>query len=735
MGFYGNATYYLPNGIAQDVVDGVVTESKLAKDAVTTDKIKNGVIIGDKIKNSAITGDKISANTIKGGPTGSGHLALNTITNDNMADNSINTDQVVNEAITTEKIADLAITRDKIKEEAVSYEEIAPGSILGRATNNESLKYYVGHIVKESVAGGEEGDIASETIQGYNIMKETIQGAGENNNMEESHIGATTIGQINMADNSIGADQIISGEIHGSGDDENYSDYQHIAPGSIGTDDIADNSITEDKLANKFLKIAHYTDQEQPTTLQEISDLLRNSYGGTNTLVSFVLVSSIDTNSAVQNGLTPGDYQAHPQTFTNSFGAPGTWYLNNLTTNEHWRFQTYGNQLTKILIEDNSLTNTYLKTVIYKDTEAPTTLADLTTLFKSYSGQHVILNFYLNLEEENNAATNQGLTNGSYYCWPMQLEYFQGETDQWYMLNVNTKETWKFRAYHGFPERIYTSQSEIENILAQMTNQIKEEKIILPYLRLSTEIYEYLTVEELKADLDLSPEKMMIIAMPQANSNLPSGRYVVLPTHESMNYYKPNRVLIHLTSGITYTLRTSSNNKVIVQRGDGHPNTNSEWLTFNQFNETEDIVINEKTYGSGKIMLYNQYQYKNLPIHIWNWTYLVAQLNLSTFSDENKSFTTKCTISGKLPAIGSIKNTTGKQLQFSTGQKIPSGASLNLPNPKDLEGNEIVDSELIKNYGYQIYMELVDFDSDTILCNIQYFQGLNRDLFSGAIIS
>ena len=25
MGFYGNATYYLPNGIAQYVVDGVIT--------------------------------------------------------------------------------------------------------------------------------------------------------------------------------------------------------------------------------------------------------------------------------------------------------------------------------------------------------------------------------------------------------------------------------------------------------------------------------------------------------------------------------------------------------------------------------------------------------------------------------------------------------------------------------------------------------------------------------------
>jgi hypothetical protein len=46
MGFYGNATYYLPNGIAQDVVDGVITTKKLAKDAVTASKIAETAIHG-----------------------------------------------------------------------------------------------------------------------------------------------------------------------------------------------------------------------------------------------------------------------------------------------------------------------------------------------------------------------------------------------------------------------------------------------------------------------------------------------------------------------------------------------------------------------------------------------------------------------------------------------------------------------------------------------------------------
>jgi hypothetical protein len=44
MGFYGNATYYLPNGIAQDVVNEVITTDKLAKDAVTAEKIANNTI-------------------------------------------------------------------------------------------------------------------------------------------------------------------------------------------------------------------------------------------------------------------------------------------------------------------------------------------------------------------------------------------------------------------------------------------------------------------------------------------------------------------------------------------------------------------------------------------------------------------------------------------------------------------------------------------------------------------
>jgi hypothetical protein len=81
-----------------------------------------------------------------------------------------------------------------------------------------------------------------------------------------------------------------------------------IAPNTITNYNIAPGTITENKLANKFLKIAHYTDQEIPTTLQEICNLLRQSYGGTNTLVTFSLGNSNDINSAVYNGLTPGDY-------------------------------------------------------------------------------------------------------------------------------------------------------------------------------------------------------------------------------------------------------------------------------------------------------------------------------------------------------------------------------------------------------------------------------------------
>jgi hypothetical protein len=75
--------------------------------------------------------------------------------------------------------------------------------------------------------------------------------------------------------------------------------------------------------------------------------------------------------------------------------------------------------------------------------------------------------------------------------------------------------------------------------------------------------------------------KTYIIGMQRAASNLPSGRYIALPTHEHIGSMKPNRILIHLTTGVSYTLRTTSANTVIVSTYAGHPNTNSEWLTFN----------------------------------------------------------------------------------------------------------------------------------------------------------
>jgi hypothetical protein len=147
------------------------------------------------------------------------------------------------------------------------------------------------------------------------------------------NIAPNTIYGYNIHDGAISSRHIAGNSIEGSA--VAGVDCGQIVPGSIGTYDIANNAITEDKLANTFLKIAYYYDEEAPTTLEEICKLLKDSTKK-NMIVSFRLLNSTNPNDATMNGLTPGHYWAYPALMNNSNGAPGLWYLHNLSTNEHW---------------------------------------------------------------------------------------------------------------------------------------------------------------------------------------------------------------------------------------------------------------------------------------------------------------------------------------------------------------------------------------------------------------
>jgi len=83
----------------KNLIDGSVTEAKLAANAVTNTKIKNGSVTATKI-------------------------ATNTITSTQLANAAVNNGAIQSFAVTEEKIAAGAVAAAKIKDKAVSYNKV-----------------------------------------------------------------------------------------------------------------------------------------------------------------------------------------------------------------------------------------------------------------------------------------------------------------------------------------------------------------------------------------------------------------------------------------------------------------------------------------------------------------------------------------------------------------------------------------------------------------------------------
>jgi hypothetical protein len=100
--------------VAQAVLDGIVTETKLAAQAVSEAKLKASAVTNTKIADDAISSPKIVAGGIQ---------AVN------LAAESVQAGKIAASAVTAEKIAALTITSDKVAANAITAGKIAAGSI------------------------------------------------------------------------------------------------------------------------------------------------------------------------------------------------------------------------------------------------------------------------------------------------------------------------------------------------------------------------------------------------------------------------------------------------------------------------------------------------------------------------------------------------------------------------------------------------------------------------------
>ncbi|MFK8851264.1 hypothetical protein [Streptomyces sp. Ac-502] len=132
--------------VATDILDGVVTEVKLANDAVTAAKIAAAAVGTTEISDDAVTTQKIVAGAILAGQIAAG---------------AVLTDKLAAEAVTAAKIAALAITTDKLNANAVTAGKLAAGSVDATAIAADAITGKV-------ITGG--------TITGTDINGATVTG-------------------------------------------------------------------------------------------------------------------------------------------------------------------------------------------------------------------------------------------------------------------------------------------------------------------------------------------------------------------------------------------------------------------------------------------------------------------------------------------------------------------------------------------------------------------------------
>ncbi|MFF4504842.1 hypothetical protein [Streptomyces sp. NPDC001401] len=177
--------------VAQEVLDGIVTELALADGAVTRAKIEAGAVDGTALADGAVTTPKLVAGEIDG-------LVL--------AAGTVNADKLVAASITAAQIKALSITGDRLVANTVTADQLAAGTITAASGVISSIDASVITV----------GKIKATQIDATNLV---ISGANVNGTVTAATTSttATTAGSATTVTGSIGSGVVLPPTQIGSG--------------------------------------------------------------------------------------------------------------------------------------------------------------------------------------------------------------------------------------------------------------------------------------------------------------------------------------------------------------------------------------------------------------------------------------------------------------------------------------------------------------------------------------